>query len=49
VHWNDRSRNLRPYIDGQGTYRDVLKMNITSTGEIDEIAKIDLTIEKTCT
>lgn len=49
VHWNDRSRNLRPYIDGQGTYRDVLKMNITSTGEIDEVAKIDLTIEKTCT
>jgi hypothetical protein len=49
VHWNDRSRNLRPYIDGQGKYRDVLKMNITSTGEIDEIAKIDLTIEKTCT
>lgn len=48
VHWNDRSRNLRPYIDGQGKYRDVLKMNITSTGEIDEIAKIDLTIEKTC-
>jgi hypothetical protein len=49
VHWNDRSRNLRPYIDGQGKYRDVLKMNITSTGEIDEMAKIDLTIEKTCT
>ncbi len=49
VHWNDRSRNLRPYIDGRGKYRDVLKMNITSTGEIDEIAKIDLTIEKTCT
>ena len=49
VHWNDRSRNLRPYIDGQGKYRDVLKMNITSTGEIDEIAKVDLTIEKTCT
>ena len=48
VHWNDRSRNLRPYIDGQGKYRDVLKMNITSTGEIDEMAKVDLTIEKTC-
>lgn len=49
VHWNDRSRNLRPYINGQGKYRDVLKMNITSTGEIDEMAKVDLTIEKTCT
>ena len=49
VHWNDRSRNLRPYIDGQGTYKDILKMNVTSTGEIDEMAKIDLTIEKTCT
>ena len=49
VHWNDRSRNLRPYIDGQGKYRDILKMNITSTGEIDEMAKVDLTIEKTCT
>lgn len=49
VHWNDRSRNLRPYINGQGTYRDVLKMNINSTGTVDELAKVDLTIEKTCT
>lgn len=48
VHWNDRSRNLRPYINGRGTYRDVLRMNLTSTGDIDEMAKIDLTIEKTC-
>lgn len=49
INWNDQTRNLRPYINGQGTYRDVLKMNISSTGTVDELAKIDLSIEKTCT
>lgn len=48
VHWNDQRRNLRPYINGQGSYRDVLKMQVRSTGNVDELARVDLSIEKTC-
>ena len=48
VDWNDQQRNLRPYINGQASVAGVLKVQVMSTGSVDELARITLTIEKTC-
>jgi hypothetical protein len=48
VDWNDRQRNLRPYINGQASVEGVLKLQVMSTESVDELARVTLTVEKTC-
>jgi hypothetical protein len=48
VDWNDQQRNLRPYINGQATVAGVLKVQVIATESVDELARVTLTVEKTC-
>jgi len=48
VHWNQRKQNLRPQLNGQARIREVIPINIKQTDLIGDLAKINLTIEKTC-
>jgi len=48
VDWNDRKRSLRPYINGQASVAGVLKLQVMSTESVDELARVTLTVEKTC-
>jgi hypothetical protein len=48
VHWNERKRNLRPYINGQASIAGVLKVPVRATESVDELARVILTVEKTC-
>jgi hypothetical protein len=48
VDWNTRQRNLRPYINGQASVAGVLKLQVMSTESVDELARVTLTVEKTC-
>jgi hypothetical protein len=48
VHWNQRKQNLRPMINGQAGIRGVIPVVIKQTDPVGDLAKINLTIEKTC-
>lgn len=48
VHWNQRKQNLRPQIDGQASIRGVIPVVIKQTDLVGDLAKINLSIEKTC-
>jgi hypothetical protein len=48
IDWNTRQRNLRPYINGQANVTGVLKLQVMSTESVDELARVTLTVEKTC-
>lgn len=47
VHWNDRSRNLRMMIDGNARISGILRVDINKK-IVNDISRINLTIEKTC-
>jgi hypothetical protein len=48
IDWNDQRRNLRPYINGQASIAGVLKVQVIATELVDELARVTLTVEKTC-
>jgi len=48
IDWNDQPRNLRPYINGQASIAGKLKVQVKSTESVDELARVTLTVEKTC-
>lgn len=48
VHWNDQSRNLRPVINGDASVYGVLRINLKTKELISDVARISLTVEKTC-
>lgn len=49
VHWNDRDRNLRPVINGDASVYGVLRVHLHNKNIIGDIARVVLTVEKTCT
>lgn len=48
VHWNDRDRNLRPVINGDASVYGILRVHLHNKNIISDIARIALTVEKTC-
>jgi hypothetical protein len=48
VHWNDQQRNLRPVIDGDASVYGYFRVHLHDKELIGNVAKVTLTIEKTC-
>ena len=48
VHWNDQARNLRPVINGDASVYGVLRIHLKTKDLISDVARVSLTVEKTC-
>jgi hypothetical protein len=48
VHWNDQQRNLRPVIDGDASVYGFFRVHLHDKKLIGNVAKITLTVGKTC-
>jgi hypothetical protein len=48
VHWNDQERNLRPVINGDASVYGVFRIHLHTKEQISDVAKVTLTVEKTC-
>ena len=48
VHWNDQQRNLRPVINGDASVYGYFRVHLHDKELIGNVAKVTLTIEKTC-
>jgi hypothetical protein len=49
VHWNDQQRNLRPVINGDASVYGFFRVHLHDKKLIGNVAKITLTVGKTCT
>jgi hypothetical protein len=48
VHWNDQRRNLRPVVNGDASVYGVLRVHLNNKELINDVARVTLTVEKTC-
>ena len=48
VHWNEASKNLRPVVNGDASVYGVLRVHLYNKNVIGDVAKVNLTVEKTC-
>jgi len=48
VHWNDQQRNLRPVVNGDASVYGYFRVHLHDKELIGNVAKVTLTVEKTC-
>lgn len=49
IAWNQQNRNIRPVINGDASVYGILRLHVRQPEMIGNVAKVNLTVEKTCT